>query len=212
MKRLIAATVTLMVLFGVTLTGMAQTAPSASTPAKAEAPPLSPEDVKKLREGAQDLLNVLSGKKAESASATAAKKEEPPQKNMADIADRALSIMSGYISSAEQAFKKVAPEVWRVMIRQQYANAVAGLILPVALIFFITIFVVVVKRWWEEPKQHDDEWWGRFWVTNIIPMVLYFAFGIWAANMLSNSIQMLINPEYYAFRDLLRIVLNKGGL
>ena len=218
MRRSMVISLALVLVIVMVAPVLAQT--SATPATKTEQPPLKPEDVKQLREAAQAISDLLAGKKP--ASEVPAKKEEP-QQNMADVADRALSILSGYISSAEQAFKKVAPEVWRIMIRQQYANAIAGPLIPLALIGFITAFVVIVKRWWPEAKlpehatadersEYNDDWWGRFWVTNIIPGVLYFVFGIWASISIASSAQMFINPEYYAFRDLLNIVLQKGSL
>lgn len=222
MRALIGFTLVVLLSFAIVNGAIAQSPPASAT-TKTEVPPLSPDDVRKLREAAQMLTDALSGKKTASEAPTKVEKKEEPQKNVADVADRALSILSGYISSAEQAFKKVAPEVWRIMIRQQYANAIAGPLVPLALIGFFVIFVVVVKRWWPEPKlpersdkdardEYNADWWGRFWITNLIPFALCFSFGIWASISIAESIQKFINPEYYAFKDLLQIVLNKGGL
>ena len=231
MKRFVTRMLVLVLVSGLALLpAFAQTS-SAPATVKAEQPPLSPEDVRNLREAAQMITDALQGKKQQSEPAP--KVEKQPQKNMAEVADRALSILSGYIGSAEQAFRKVAPEVWRIMIRQQIANGIAGPLVPLALIGFITAFVVVVKRRWNEPQRptppgegkrrneeemkqaesdYNSEWWTRFWMTGIIPGALYFLFGIWASVRIAGSIQMFINPEYYAFKDLLTIVLQKGGL
>lgn len=221
MKRLIITSLVLVLTIVMAAPVMAQTTPAPAT-AKTEQPPLSPEDVKRLREAVQAITDALQGKKSQAEPEKAEKREEA-QKNMADVADRALSILSGYISSAEQAFKKVAPEVWRVMIRQQYANAIAYPLIPLALLGFTLIFAVVTKRWWDKSKMEErleketnseatfERGW-RFAITSVIPGVLYFFFGIWATIAISGSIRVFINPEYYAFRNLLEIVLNRGGL
>lgn len=135
---------------------------------------------------------------------------------MAEVADKALGLLEKYIGKAEQAFKSVAPEVWRVMIKQQYANAVSGVLVSFSLIVILAIYVLVIKTLWKElPKTDSDygfNWWARFWFIRMIPFALFIIFGIIFSADLANSIKMLINPEYYAFRDLLHIVLNKGGL
>lgn len=132
---------------------------------------------------------------------------------MAEVADRALSILSGYVGVVAETMKKVAPEVWRIMVRQQYANAIAGPFVPFALIMFVAIYAVVTARWWDKTKvePRSDEAVARVWLVHVIPFALFIVFGIWTSIRLSYSVQMLINPEYYAFRDLVHILLNKGG-
>lgn len=179
-------------------------------------PTLKPEDVRQIREAAKAINDILRSdqKSTDTKDAKQGDKKDEEGKSMADVADRALSILSGYIGSAAQAMQKVAPEVWRVMIRQQYANAVAGPLLPLALIGFTVLYVVTLKRWWDKSKvvNNSDEASARFIFTSLVPFVSYVVCGIWASITIRGSIQMLINPEYYAFRDLLQLVLRSGGL
>ena len=66
-----------------------------------QSPTLKPEDVKRLREAAEAINDLLQTMKPKSEiHAKPGKQEEPEKKNMGDVADRALSILSNYISSA----------------------------------------------------------------------------------------------------------------
>lgn len=180
-----------------------------------EKPALTPDQIRQIREQLKEIGDLVSDPKAATEAKTEAKKEEP-KKNMADVADKALSLLSGYVGIVAGVMTKIAPEVWRIMVRQQYANAVATPFVPLALLGFLAIYMAVIVRWWDKTeveKRNDcDEKTQRLWFVNIIPFILFFIFGIWAAIELTSSVRMLINPEYYAFRDLVHILLNRGGL
>ena len=219
MKRVMPVLFAMAVMFGLVCSVSAQTAKSA--PAKAETS-LNEEDRQMLRDATQLLRDYFDEKKQKEMTESKGSKkkqeakEEAKQTDMADVADKALGLLEKYIGKAEQAFKSVAPEVWRVMIKQQYANAVSGVLMPSALIMLLAIYVLVIKTLWKElPKadtDYDTNWWARFWLIRMLPFVLFIILGIFFSFDLASSIKMLINPEYYAFRDLLQIVLNRGGM
>ncbi len=177
--------------------------------------PLQVEEVRQLREAAKAINQILSGEDGDEKVLIGVGAEyKKPKKTPAEVADKALTILSGYIGTAAKTMEKVAPEVWRVMIRQQYAKAIAAPFFAFSIICFTAIYTVVMKRWWKiEPKDKEAEtteycWW--FVMTNVLPFLLVMIFGIRTAWCLSYSTQILINPEYYAFSDLLQLLLNKG--
>lgn len=226
MKNLVLAVLCAM-FFGISQASAAEQKTTAETkPEQA----LKPEDARQLREAASAIIELLGEKKngviKQRGKENNQKDEETPAKpqiNMAEVADKALSLLSGYVGEAAQAMQKVAPEVWRVMIRQQYANAIAKPFFPGVLLFALGILVYWIKRWWvietinekathEEKKEHESESVARLWITRIIPFALFLILFIWTGSRLSDSVQVLINPEYYAFRDLVRMLLSKGML
>ena len=182
--------------------------------------PLQVEEVRQLREAAKAINQILSGEDLpEESQATNKVAQKKPTKTPAEVADKALTILSGYIGTAAKTMEKVAPEVWRVMIRQQYAKAIAAPFFAFSMICFTAIYTVVMKRWWrldEEDKTKaaegtwTDNYGWHFIMTNALPFLLVMIFGIRTAWCLSYSTQILINPEYYAFSDLLQLLLNKG--
>ncbi|MDP3785195.1 MAG: hypothetical protein Q8R12_03950, partial [bacterium] len=75
---------------------------------------------------------------------------------------------------------------------------------------------------WKELKRTDDEavkkqqesqhdtYWAAIWCKNIIPLVFGIIFTVWLVGEIAESTKIVINPEYYAIKDLLTIVLKPG--
>lgn len=136
---------------------------------------------------------------------------------MAKVADKALDMASGMLASVAKTLEKAAPEVWRIMIRQQYAKAVMGLIVPWMLWLGILICTIILNfkikhsiRGCKEPVDRCDGCTLKLVAGIIIPIGLLGISGIWGANRLASTAAYLINPEFYAIRDLILMVLNRG--
>lgn len=136
----------------------------------------------------------------------------PDHKTVADVADRGLDMVKGLVASISETLQKVAPHVWEVMIRQQYAKAIADLVVPTGL-FLITLvyFLIIRKKWQVKPEFENRDWTNEyatwFWFAGVIPTCFLLIWGIWSVVALSNSIKYLINPEYYAVRDIITMLL-----
>lgn len=181
---------------------------------------MTAEDAKRVREAMQ-ALGALMGVNEESKQSGAAKEpereEEKPEKNFADVADKALDLMTRAVTTVAQNLEKVAPWVWQIMIRQQYANAFAKLIVPWGLFLSVFMLTIVLRKTWkpdgEKGKFADsDEQTLAIWIRLVVPVILLFIIAWWGFVRLSDSIQLLINPEYYAIRDLLRMILNPKAM
>ena len=117
------------------------------------------------------------------------------------------------------------------MVRQQYAKAIAGLVVPWGLILVLLIYMKLVKSGWVinpptdsqgnpkdeskitqiEKEEISFSILARLIVTKVAPIVLCLICGVWGLVRLSSSILYLVNPEYYAVRDLLQMVLAPGS-
>ena len=139
----------------------------------------------------------------------------PPKKTMADVADKALDMATGFVTQISASMQKVAPEVWRIMIMQQYAKAIGDLVLPLGLVLMVIIYAFVARKKWKLAEDQNNDWkdsehnW-HFAVTACLPLVLGAIFAICTVVALSDSIKYLVNPEYYAVKDLLTMLLNRG--
>ena len=102
---------------------------------------LTPEDVKQLQESAQGLRQVFG---IEQSVAPVSVQTTTPQAasrpTMAEVADKAVDIVNRMVVSAVESIQKVAPDVWRIMIKQQYARAAGDLMVPAGLL--ITVLVL----------------------------------------------------------------------
>lgn len=193
--------------------------------------PLAPKQMEKLLQDTKSLSGLLGIKVAgpnqptsqAQANGTQLNQDKnqqaasPPATNptLAKVADKALDMASGLLASIATTLQKTAPETWRIMIRQQYAKAVGDLIVP-WMLFSVGLFGV----WFLNKKfKHsisgccvyncDDCAWKS--VLGIAVPWLFLSIGLlWGANRLADSLKYLVNPEFYAIRDLVLLVLNRG--
>lgn len=197
---------------------------------------LSEEDTAKLRANVRALAEAfgLQPPQAQGQQAQEQQKKPAESTTMAKVADKALDMVNSLVASAAVTLNKVAPEVWRIMIRQQYANAISGPLLPFGILVLAGLWCYITKRMWPKPQPPDsppekasdiemqeykvryssyqDLRGTRFVFTSIIPFAALCFFGTWLVIEMRDSIKILINPQYYAFRDLLNILLRGGQL
>ncbi len=130
------------------------------------------------------------------------------QKTTADVADKAINKVEEAVMYMEKHIKSVAPEVWRIMVRQQYGQAIGNLMFSLGWIIAAVVAHLFLNHAWGETTQHsksDSE--AYFFLVGVCPAVVgLIAFIFFMANM-GESIKLLFNPEYYAVKDLIRVVL-----
>ncbi len=143
--------------------------------------------------------------------ATTTTPEEP--KTIASVADRALDMVGNAVASISSMVQKVAPEIWRIMIRQQYANAVECVAIPFGFLLTLLTYKFYVNKHWQ-PSGAQNEWeneliWRR-WLVQILPTGAMLLTGCGLVIGLTQAFQIWINPEYYAVRDLLQTLLKSS--
>ena len=180
---------------------------------------VSKEDQEALQRDVRALAEAFG---VEKPKATPEKTEkEQSKKTVADVADRALSMVENVTAQLSNTLSKIAPEVWRIMIRQQYAKAAMATIVPFGLIIAVLLVVAYIRKHWQPWDRNDagtfqnwrgeDEKWSYIWVTRIVPAIILFLSGAWLFNRMASAIAYLINPEYYAIQDLLRMLLHRAA-
>jgi len=129
---------------------------------------------------------------------------------VADVADKALNLTVDAVTQIAVGLEKAAPEVWRIMIKQQYANAIGDLLGPTLwLIFFFVCLYVMNKKIPLSMMKDLDPYdaniipFGMVWV--LIPIAGLCTMIAFTCN-LTSSVKILINPEYYAIKDLLQMI------
>ncbi|MFA6301410.1 MAG: hypothetical protein WC609_03645 [Candidatus Paceibacterota bacterium] len=218
MKKVLVVTILTLVAFGSYFTF----AQEGSSPAQPQA--LSKEDKAKTQEELKKLAEAFGVEVAKERPAASTAAETAKDKTVADVADKALDMVKNTITSIASTLEKVAPQVWRIMIRQQYARALGLLIVPWGCVLLTLILIFVLHRTWpmtEEDKKESAfsyrsgdvfsaKGWFSLWRTGL-PSTVCLLFAIWGVNRLSDSIMYLINPEYYAVRDLVIMLLGQGN-
>lgn len=150
-------------------------------------------------------------------------KTAPPEKTMADVADKVLDMSAKYITQIASMVEQVAPKVWRVMIIQQYAKAAGQVMNPLLTMLVMIVYSVVFRKMWKLPDgEKNDKFFdyeipltqrgARGLVTFLFPLVVGTISALVFVNHLSDAAMYIINPDYYALKDLLRLVFNPGSM
>ena len=177
-------------------------------PAPQPKPALSAEEAARLRNELRGVAEALGI--PQSAAPPAQSKAE---KTVAQVADRALDMVGGMVANVAVSMQKVAPEIWRIMIRQQYAKAVADLGTPIGVLILVLVWHLIARRLWGVAKWKDcdgDASVGFAFTRVLVPCCGALSGAAWFIVAFSNSVKYVINPEFYAVRDLLTLVLNPG--
>lgn len=215
----IAIVLSLLVLAPMGLAQQTQQPATAQQPAAAQpanTPPTFSEQDRAAAKKQLQAVGELFGVKKSDPPPASATKQEPPA-TMAEVADKALNMVGNAVGTIAGIVQKVAPEVWEIMVRQQYAKAIAGIIVPGGMILLLWMMTLTVKRFWPHNKDQDyftDPDYGQLtdrgvravWTT-LVPTVLTMLLGIWFFVRLQDSVLYLINPKYYAVKDLLEMLL-----
>lgn len=184
------------------------------------------EDAAAVQKGVQELAQMFGVEKPKPAQQAQVASTPAPTKTVADVMDKAVDKISDVVGAMAQAIKNIAPDVWRIMIKQQYAKAIGGILPWLGLALIVWVVSRSFKQWRlrvigernavtgdenleKFDKAHGDEYsWacGLYYGSLIITGLAFF----FAILDLRTSIQLLINPEFYAIQDLLRMILNKG--
>lgn len=175
---------------------------------------LNPEDIIKMREQLKVLSQAMGNPMTPPPATSAAKPEE--HKSVGDVADKALGLFTGAIGTLSESLKKIAPEVWRIMIKQQYAEAISQVIVPIGLFVLSLVFYFSFRKKLSEiytkgrdinqnsRSSTDMDSWAIGGFAGLYLSIIVSAIVLVIA--LQASTAQLINPEYYAIKDLVGIV------
>ncbi|MBU0625295.1 hypothetical protein KKF05_03060 [Patescibacteria group bacterium] len=114
-----------------------------------------------------------------------------------DVVDRALDMIETFATRATTALENIAPEAWRILLRQQYVEGVLCILIPLMFLFLAAAYWKIVNS----SKSLDQDM--RFWVGRVIPIISFVMVGVALAIYVPHSIARFINPEFYAIQDIL---------
>lgn len=149
---------------------------------------------------------------------------------MGDALDKGLDLAKGTVVYLAGKIEQVAPQLWRVLILQQYVKGATLLISPIGFLFLIMLYRHYLLKWWkpapgdddveapifEDGSRHDDlplpthKGWRNFFAI-VIPLACMVFGVIWLYSSMTDSAGYFINPNYYALRDIIVLVRNPGA-
>jgi hypothetical protein len=163
---------------------------------------------------------------------------------MAMTLDRALTLVEKLLTSIAGTIEKIAPDVFRIMVKQQYANAIGDLAAPWLLALLGAILLSVIRKTWGYNQAscagtHAPSIFTRLFcyitrkepptacpatkptvtldncsvndglrlATSVVLGGFIFIAAWIGLCALSDSIKFLWNPQYYAIKDFVEILL-----
>lgn len=173
---------------------------------------LDKEQAEQLKGQLEGLKEVFGIEKAPQAQPSQNQQQPAQKKTVVDVADKALDMVNKMVADIAATLNNVAPEVWRIMMKQQYAQAISDLIVPWGLLLFSFCYMKAFGRTfgvkWMVKEESDIGDFKRV-VGYAIPVCAMVITGIWGIVNLAGSIKILINPEFYAIKNLVLILLGK---
>ncbi len=202
-------------------------AEEAPKPATAQSgQPFTPEQRVRAQAAVKQLSNVVKGAVeqpvSQQAPAEAAAENTLQKKTMTDVADKALDLAANMVTSVVSKMEAVAPKIWKILVVQQYVKGATLLITPWGIVLLMLVFIYLTRKAWkltDEQKQEgycNRDWvtmkFGRALFTMFIPMAILFISAIVGICHITESLPYFINPEYYAVKDLLQMLLRPGNM
>jgi len=105
------------------------------------------------------------------------------------------------ISAIEETIKTIAPDVWRIMLKQQYIEGIRGIIIGIALMIGGYKLTIKLNKYIQKDGG-DEILWTFGWLMPVGALVGFFIFVY--------GFGYLINPEYYAIKALTSMVIPGG--
>ncbi len=197
------------------------TATFADTPKTAPVPVSDHVDTAKLRENLAPLANTFGVKPDDQASTPSSGDDQSfnvssDHKTMADVADRALTSIQDVTAKVADSLSKIAPQVWRIMIKQQIAKAIVAPLDSLARLGGALVLWGFGHKLWKHMEDANYEYGNAAAFNNGFRVAAIYALplGIGVINTidligsLQYSILHFVNPEFYAIQDLLNAVMH----
>jgi hypothetical protein len=132
-------------------------------------------------------------------------------KTFADVLDKGLDLFTVYATSLSDMLKKIAPEVFKIMVRQQYAEAIGSIFLWIFLPCLVFSFPFAFRRMMygkdSDAKILSSPDYEEFHVVISWAIItLGFILSMIGLLNISESVIILINPEYYAIKDMIEMI------
>lgn len=138
-------------------------------------------------------------------------------KTIGDVGDKALDLLRDGASKTLDLLgqgaaqivattEKAAPVIWKIMVKQQIANALANIIGPLVLLFGAWIFHLIISAAYGNQVAGSDLAAWKAGLGLFAPIVVAIIGTIWLIDALTASLQQLVNPQYFAARDLIYMI------
>lgn len=123
-------------------------------------------------------------------------------KNLVDVADKAVDHIADGVQKIAAAVEKLAPGAWEMAVRQQRAEGLVDLVLGCAMLAATTAIFALV--WRAIAKMEDDA--DRVGMRTLASVVASLAAMLWLFQLAKPGLLTWQNPEFYAAKTLVEAV------
>lgn len=168
---------------------------------------LPQEDIQVLKE----ILSLFKEGKEVNQTQTGTKSKPTTQEIVDKYLGKAFDVVGIYASKAEGIIKKAAPELWAILVRQQYAEAFAKLAIPWFLALVLVIYMLAAGKWWRpetntNPKIKTDEENAKYWCVGVLPTFVLLVIAVVGVFFTVSAIKVFVNPQFYAIKTLIEFI------
>lgn len=110
--------------------------------------------------------------------------------------DTQVSKILDLLTKGMEGVPDIASQAFQIMVRGEFVNGVAEIVLAVILLVFSAIVAIAI---WSKTK---DDWYSE-WVLFLVPLIIPIVFGLF---FMYDGITSVMLPEYDAVMTLLKMV------
>lgn len=118
-----------------------------------------------------------------------------------------------YINELAKQLGVAAEHVYGVLIRQQYTEAIGSLVQDfVWIVVWIMMIIFIVKGWKRANywlSKGDDGWQYGMIIATVFCSIASIFILVFVTADLKEAIMKLLNPEYYALKDIMDFIQSK---
>jgi hypothetical protein len=126
------------------------------------------------------------------------------EKSIVDVADKAVDKLGAGVEALAQAFQKLAPHVWRTMVKQQ---VVEGCVAIGTLVFALLFFGFCSYKFWRMFNEGEESYEDSIFVPlTVLSAILFGVAVVVSFIVIPQAILWISNPQYYAAMELARLL------
>ena len=165
-------------------------------------------DMSILPPAAQEQIRVALRQEIERAVTQAAAEAEArlqeaaaEQMSQVDVVNRSLDLLESFAGVTSARMNEIAPEVWRIMLRQQYISGARYCLVPIVFIVLgLVVMLLAFRLKCRDPRDRNT--------ARELSVALLIIIVITAIFFISHGVGLMLNPEYYVIRDILQMTIS----
>jgi len=117
--------------------------------------------------------------------------------------EKVFEKVTQYIDALAAKLGVAAEHVYGVLVRQQVAEGIVDIVVGTLVLTLLAVVLMILYKKYGLPTVEDETDFMFLLLAAAIPVGLIILAGSYGIEELSTGIKQVINPEYYAIREIL---------